>query len=168
MTTKRKTPKHSKKKDLATKIRLLDEYREIGTWRKKPVTETFLRKLAEYLLDWCDHYDGTGGILNFARTYKVGRSNFPKWAEMSPQFAAAYNHALEVIAEVKVELAADKKKNWEVVKYQLFTMGPKTRSDMVDYTKLKQPENQKSDQRIVVEVSAVPTSDMVPELPHES
>ena len=75
-----------------------DIYLEIGTWRKVPVTDSWINNLAAQLVQWAD--DPKSLKFNqFLKMKKIDHTDFNRWMKRIPNLKKAYEYAIKALGD---------------------------------------------------------------------
>lgn len=74
-----------------------DEYRDLFTGRMKPVSDAFLDRLSQDLIDWVIKEEHALILKVFFREKGIGYRTAQKWAKRSPRLREAMDDAKDVI-----------------------------------------------------------------------
>lgn len=144
-----------------TLTKVVDEYMDMFSFRKCPVSEAFLDHLATELVDWAKNDDKAIKVTQFLGLKGIHSKTFDRWRDRHPKMQDAYEYALMVIGDRRESGAIYKKFDASIVS---FTM-PHYDKDWVKQhewrAKLKETEQQSNETRIVV-LEKYPDSPMVP------
>ena len=101
----------------ATKV--IDQYRDIFTWRERPVSEAFIERLASDLARWAIEDDDALKLTQFIHAKGICSQTFYRWAKKHHSLGMAKDVALEAIG-CRREIGAIKNKyNAKVIMSQM-------------------------------------------------
>jgi len=113
-----KTTKSStKKKKSATKV--IDQYRDIFTFRMRPVSEAFLERLAKDMVDWAYNDDNALKITTFYISKGISATTMNRWYKRNEILKLAHDIALMIIGDRREIGAIKNKYNTSLVMSQM-------------------------------------------------
>jgi hypothetical protein len=100
--TRKKAPKtikpNIKKKRPSKIIPLWDEYRDLNSFKMKPMSETGLETLADHLLKWAEHTESFA-VRKFFRERGICLKTMERWCERSEKLNTAVQAAGQAIGD---------------------------------------------------------------------
>jgi len=160
---KRKTSHNSIKKDSVSKkgYVFFDDYTDLFTFKKVPISEAYIDRLATELLDWALNNDDALKMSQFYLGKGISYHSFSRWLKRSKNLEEAHNSALKLLGNRR-EIGAIKKKYDTSM---IATMMPKYDEDWKEViewrSKLK--EQEASNETKIVVIEKAPNSNIVPE-----
>lgn len=162
-TTKPSTKKLTREKKLIDPKRAQwwEEYREMGTWRKKPYSAETLERLASELIKWVRETDRLY-IERFYLEMNISSETWTKFLKRSEVLKKAYEQAKQIMAIKREEAAHDRKADRSVLEWRQMFYSPQYKEFMEWKSGLRQQEQKAGASSYTIEMSPVPTSDDVP------
>ncbi len=97
-----------------TKYRF-DEYLDMRTWKKTPVTDAWKDKLAEELYNWAKDDPEAFKMTQFYLHRGISSTDFMRWVETHEKLKIAHDAALQMIGDRREIGAAKNKLNTAIV-----------------------------------------------------
>lgn len=95
-------------------------YKELGTWKEKPVPMHWIEALASDLLEWSLNDENEALYLSdFYRQKKISRNDFMRWLSKSEILKTAYDSAKRDISSRSYKGAVKRKYDANMVKHYL-------------------------------------------------
>ena len=96
---KAKTTQTTTRKKRPSKIMSHEFFRDITTFRQKPISVAAIQKLSTALLEWAMEEQKALKIKPFFRSKGIGTDDVKRWRKKHPNFDLAYMTALEAIGD---------------------------------------------------------------------
>lgn len=97
-----------------TKFRY-DEYMDMRTWKRTPVTDAWKDKLADDLYRWAKEDPEAFKISEFYLDRGINSTDFARWAETHEKLKMAHTAALQLLGNRREKNAAKNKMNPSVI-----------------------------------------------------
>jgi len=92
----KQNPKPSTRKPTTT-IKIIDQYKDLFMLRERPVSKTFIERLASDLVQWAIDNDDALVLTQFLNSRKISSYTFYAWVRKFPNLERAKDVALESI-----------------------------------------------------------------------
>lgn len=159
MTKKSKNSDNNKLPFKSTKI--VDYYTDMFFLKEKPVSEAFIERLAQEMIDWSKEDDALR-ITQFFNKRGIPNPMLYRWMEKYPFFKQAHEYVMAVIADRRDVGAITRKYDGNYIDKSLGMYDPEYRKYMEWKASLTNKEKE-SQGTVVVQMMPSPTSDVVPE-----
>lgn len=162
---KKKNTNPSKYPQENSKVRpvVLDLYPDLVFNREMPVTEAFIDRLAQDMIEFAEKED-TLTKWKFIRHKKIAKSNIQRWCKNFPQLQRAWDHMVDCIASRREEGAIMRKYDGGFVR-EFHAMYDQEYKDFLlwKYSLNKKPEDGATSGTFILRMQNAPLTDEVPE-----
>lgn len=176
-TDKSKTTKPSTKIKKQTKTRdksskespWIEDYLDCFSMKIKPVTEAFLERLGQELIQWAEREEKQYKIAPFFDKRRIGWSTYDRWAKEHPKFGAAYNLAKSILGTRREYGALERKLDAGTVIQMMPHYDQEWKQMVKERNEMKAQANEKASggtQFVIMEKFG--SSELVPEKPNRS
>lgn len=101
-----------------TPYKVSDYYYDAYSWKKIPISEAYLERVAEELSKWSD-FEEALTLTQFFTYMKINSTDFYRWLERSTTLRLSYKNAMEKLVSRREVGAINKKYDGNFVKYSM-------------------------------------------------
>lgn len=148
----KKTSNHSKVvKSPANKVDWYQRYKNLNSWRERPVSKAFIDKISAELMEWSDEEDSFK-IGQFLRERGMPRNAFDRLVAQHEKLAKAYEYALSSIGDRREIGALKRELSEKTVHFVQHHYCPIWKGAEKHHADLKKDEGGEGSKTLVIEV----------------
>lgn len=136
---KRKTSHHSKKSDTSYKI--VDIYKDLFTFREKPVSEEFVERVMHDAMEQAVRQGKMFKVTSYFRKLGIPWQTVKRWRDKWPWFEEVYQELVGAVGDNRELGALEKKLDSSIVMFTQPLYDPDWKQETERRAKLKEPQD---------------------------
>lgn len=143
------------------KLTVIDEYQELMTWKRVPVHEGVIERIATEMIHWAKEDNNALRLSAFFLKKNIPRTYLYKWRDEFPVFKLAFHEAMQAIGSRREEGAIKKVYDAGMIKFMQPLYDEEWKKTEEWRATLSKEHERQGNIKVVIE--QFPSSDLVPE-----